>query len=142
MARTVIRNEGSMQLLQENTASILELTISKNKENTSPDPIQSYSSSTIMKFSLFALTFVAIASTGFAGPSMRADTTTMGVVTNDVGTPSADTNIDAKNAVVDDRDGENHRDLAKGGRGLGKKADGKNPDGYMCKLCCNDDDHC
>jgi hypothetical protein len=57
--------------------------------------------------------------------------------------PSADI-IDAKTSAEDDHAGKRRRDLAKGGRRLGKKADGKkNPDGYyMYKLCCNDDWYC
>jgi hypothetical protein len=57
-------------------------------------------------------------------PSLRGDAPTAADVTIDV----------AKNQ--DDRVAAGKR------RGLGKKADDKDPAGYGCKLCCNNDWDC
>jgi hypothetical protein len=82
----------------------------------------------IMKLTIVATLFAALASTGFAESSFGATTPS---VRGDA-PAAADVTIDgAKNQ--DDRAAAGKR------RGLGKKAIGKDPAGYGCKLCCNDD---
>jgi hypothetical protein len=82
-----------------------------------------------MKLALFATAFAALASVGFAESSIRANDA--GVATTGAG--------DAPAAVVGEVAGDKKRNKR---RGLGKKADGKDPDGYLCKNCCNDDWYC
>ena len=90
----------------------------------------------IMKLTLFATAFAALASTGFAESSIRVNDANAATT---IGAAATTTGGDAPAAAVDGGVAPMDKPAQ---RGLGKKADGKNPDGYMCKLCCNDDDHC
>jgi hypothetical protein len=90
-----------------------------------------------MKFALVATVFAALASTGFAeSPSIRANdapgaaTTTIGAASTGGGAPA-----DVVGVITADK--KKHQR-----RGLGNKANGKDPDGYMYKHCCNDDWYC
>jgi hypothetical protein len=89
-----------------------------------------------MKLALFAIAFVALASTGFAESSIRANDAPGAATTIGAASIGGGTSADVVGGITADKNKKHQR------RGLGKKADGKDSDGYMCKLCCNDDWYC
>jgi hypothetical protein len=98
-----------------------------------------------MKFTLFTTALAAIASVGFAESSSIRVNDAGGAATTTLGAAAATRTTEGASAasvvgeVTSTTDKKNQRHHP---RGLGKKADGKDPDGYMCKHCCNDDWYC